>query len=58
MGLACGDTNPESLATASEIPHESVERFRLLMESVKEYAIFMVDPARIVSLASRRSRAT
>jgi hypothetical protein len=58
IGLPRGDTHPESLATASEIPLESVERIRLLAESVTEYAIFMLDRAGIASLASRRSRAT
>src|SRR2546430_805223 len=30
---------------ADQALHESEERFRLLVESVKEYAIFMLDPA-------------
>ncbi len=49
MGLPSGETQPESLVTVRDSMNESDERFRLLVESVKEYAIFMLTPTGVVA---------
>ena len=46
--LPSGETHPDSLATVHESLLESEARFRLLVESVREYAIFMLDPTGVV----------
>ena len=37
-------TNKSSHSESKESFRQSEERFRLLVESVKDYAIFMIDP--------------
>jgi len=37
-------TNPESVITAAPTPRQREDLFRLLVESVRDYAIFLLDP--------------
>ena len=46
--LPSGETHPDSFATVRESLLETEARFRLLVESVREYAIFMLDPTGVV----------
>jgi PAS domain S-box-containing protein len=48
VSLPSGETRPQARATTREPLHASEERFRLLVESVKEYAIFMLSPTGVV----------
>ena len=42
--MAVGSENGEAFGRSEELLRESEERFRLLVEGVKDYAIFMLDP--------------
>ncbi len=48
--MPVGSENGEAFGRSEELLRESEERFRLLVEGVKDYAIFMLDPeGRIVT---------
>jgi PAS domain S-box-containing protein len=49
VALASGETHTDSVATARDSLNASEERFQLLVESVRDYAIFMLDPHGVVA---------